>query len=365
MSRGEVFPEQYEAQLAAKEARLTELLLPFDAPRIETFASPPAHYRMRAEFRIWHDGDDLHYVMFEPGDNRTPIRITSCPMVSETIHKTMFELLAAIQEQPTLSRRLFQIDFLSTLSGELLVTLIYHRKLDDSWLAAARPMEALFGIKLIGRSRGKKLVLSEDFVIETLAVDDDTLRYQQVENGFTQPNAIISQSMLSWSRSVTANAGGDLLELYCGNGNFSVALAGNFDRVLATEVSKTSVRAAIYNCEINQVNNLAFARISSEEFVEAMNKVRAFRRLKDIDLESYAFSTILVDPPRAGLDPATEALVGQFERIVYISCNPQTLQSNLQVLSKTHRIERAALFDQFPYTDHMESGVCLVRKALA
>ena len=51
-----------------------------------------------------------------------------------------------------------------------------------------------------------------------------------------------------------------------------------------------------------------------------------------------------------------------YDRILYISCNPHTLCENLQTLSQTHRIEKAALFDQFPYTDHMESGVVAVKK---
>ncbi|VEI47353.1 tRNA (uracil-5-)-methyltransferase [Actinobacillus equuli] len=68
-----------------------------------------------------------------------------------------------------------------------------------------------------------------------------------------------------------------------------------------------------------------------------------------------------VDPPRAGLDQDTLNMVQAYERILYISCNPHTLADNLQQLTQTHRIERAALFDQFPYTHHVESGVWLIR----
>ena len=102
--------------------------------------------------------------------------------------------------------------------------------------------------------------------------------------------------------------------------------------------------------------------MSAEEFTQAMNGVREFNRLKGIDLKVYQCNTIFVDPPRAGLDPDTVKLVQNYDRILYISCNPHTLCENLQTLSQTHRIEKAALFDQFPYTDHMESGVWLVRK---
>jgi tRNA (uracil-5-)-methyltransferase len=54
--------------------------------------------------------------------------------------------------------------------------------------------------------------------------------------------------------------------------------------------------------------------------------------------------------------------VSRFERIVYISCNPDTLKENLAELVKTHNIEKFALFDQFPYTHHVETGVILSRK---
>ncbi|RZI81367.1 MAG: tRNA (uridine(54)-C5)-methyltransferase TrmA, partial [Pseudomonas sp.] len=94
----------------------------------------------------------------------------------------------------------------------------------------------------------------------------------------------------------------------------------------------------------------------------ALNEVRPFRRLQGIDLKSYQFGTVFVDPPRAGMDPDTCELTRRFERILYISCNPETLAANIAQLHDTHRIERCALFDQFPYTHHMESGVLLVRR---
>ncbi|MCT6953425.1 tRNA (uridine(54)-C5)-methyltransferase TrmA, partial [Salmonella enterica subsp. enterica serovar Javiana] len=81
-----------------------------------------------------------------------------------------------------------------------------------------------------------------------------------------------------------------------------------------------------------------------------------------IDLKSYAFGSVFVDPPRAGMDPDTCELTRRFERILYISCNPETLAQNIAQLHDTHRISRCALFDQFPYTHHMESGVLLERR---
>ena len=96
----------------------------------------------------------------------------------------------------------------------------------------------------------------------------------------------------------------------------------------------------------------------------AFSGSRDFSRLKNqaISLDDYHFSTIFIDPPRAGVDDETLKLVAQFNRIIYVSCNPETLHDNLVFLSQTHTVQAAALFDQFPFTQHIESGVMLQRK---
>jgi tRNA (uracil-5-)-methyltransferase len=170
--------------------------------------------------------------------------------------------------------------------------------------------------------------------------------------------------MIEWACQCGATAGGDLLELYCGNGNFTLPMSRHFDRVIATEMSKTSIRAARENTLANAIQNIEVIRLSAQEVTQAMNGEREFRRLADLSqpLEAYSLNTVFVDPPRAGLDPATEKMVAAFDKIIYISCNPETLAENLATLCATHEIVRFALFDQFPYTHHMECGVFLVRK---
>ncbi len=155
MKLDQVQPEQYQQQLDEKSQRLHAMLAPFmtdPCPELEIFASAPEHYRLRAEFRVWHEQDDMFYAMFEPGDKRAPIRVDSCLMVSETVHRVMFDLLEALKADAELSRKLFQVDFLSTLSGELLVTLLYHRPINDAWVERVRPLRERFGVDIIGRS---------------------------------------------------------------------------------------------------------------------------------------------------------------------------------------------------------------------
>lgn len=358
--------ETYQAQFEAKQARLTALLAPFNAPALQAFASQPQHYRMRAEFRIWHDGDDLYQQMFDK-ENKRPYRVDQFPVASRLINDMMRHIMPLLRQEPILRKKLFQIDYLSTQSQKIIVSLLYHCQLEDDWLHNAKRLQQHlqtegFDVEIIGRARKQKLCTGKDYADEVLHIKGRDYTFRQVENSFTQPNAEINQKMIEWALDCTQGSTGDLLELYCGNGNFSLPLAQNFRKVLATEIAKPSVNSAQYNIAINQIDNVEIIRMAAEEFTQAINGERTFKRLRGIDLTSYECNTIVVDPPRSGLDPETLNMVQGYNNILYISCNPHTLVDNLQQLSETHNIQHCALFDQFPYTDHMESGVYLVRK---
>ena len=76
--------------------------------------------------------------------------------------------------------------------------------------------------------------------------------------------------------------------------------------------------------KLNNLSNIETARLSDNETASALANERPFRRLKNIDVQSYEFSHILVDPPRAGLSDETITLSKQFKNMIYISCNPET-----------------------------------------
>ena len=353
----------YQLQLDAKIARISAQFAEFNPPSLEVFQSPEQNFRMRAEFRIWHTEDDMFYAMFERSEDnqKQVIRIDEFPIADKSINQLMPILLQELKSNPVLSKRLFEVHFLATLKGEILVSMIYRCPLDTEWESLAKQLAEKLNIKLIGRSRGQKVVLSDEFVVEELQVFDRTYQYKQVESSFTQPNAQVCQKMLEWACHAAEQSDKDLLELYCGNGNFTLPLSTKFNRVLATELAKSSVYAAQWNIEQNQIDNIQVARLSAEDFTQAYNGEREFRRLQEaeIDISSYDFDTVFVDPPRAGIDDETLKLIQRFERIIYISCNPDTLEDNLKTLSTTHKITKFAMFDQFPYTHHVESGVLL------
>ncbi|MBD8474427.1 tRNA (uridine(54)-C5)-methyltransferase TrmA [Pseudomonas sp. CFBP 8770] len=355
-------PSSYTQQLDEKVARLRALLAPFDAPEPAVFDSPREHYRLRAEFRLWREDGQRHYAMFAPGEKHVPILIDSFPIASIRINELMPRLKAAWQNDAALSNKLFQVEFLTTLDGDAMVTLCYHRPLDEHWQRAAEQLASDLGVSLIGRSKGKRVVIGRDYAVEALEVAGRTFRYRQPEGAFTQPNGTVNQKMLNWAYEALGPRDDDLLELYCGNGNFTLPLATRVRKVLATEISKTSVAAALHNLDDNGVDNVTLVRLSAEELTEALNEVRPFRRLQGIDLKAYDFGSVFVDPPRAGMDADTCELTRRFDNILYISCNPETLAANIQQLHDTHKVAKCALFDQFPYTHHMESGVLLVRR---
>lgn len=356
-------PLAYQQQLDNKVHQFKTLMANagIEIPELTIHSSAPFGFRMRAEFRIWHEQGQAHFAMNRPGEKR-PYIIDDFPIGAPLINQLMPKILSAVNANEILSRKLFSMEFLTTTTDQALVTLIYHKLLDEEWQHQASQLAADLNIKIIGRSRKQKMVLTDDFVIEELSVDGKHYQYQQVEASFTQPNAEVNQKMLTWASDCLQNSHHDLVELYCGNGNFTAVLAQHFDKVLATEISKVSVNSANYNFELNKVNNVSIARLSSEEFTQALNRERAFRRLANIDLDSFNFSTIFVDPPRAGLDAGTEKLVTKMDTILYISCNPETLAENLKQITKTHKVVSAAVFDQFPWTYHIESGVLLKRR---
>lgn len=351
----------YDRQLISKLTSVTSCLQDLLNKPPSVYRSTPSGYRMRAEFRVWHQGEQLDYVMFPKGDPRSPYPIKDFAYGAPRIQELMPQLLDAIRPQQTLRRKLFQVDFLANRDGDCVVSLLYHRALDDEWRSAATKLQSQLNIAVIGRSRKQREVLSVDHVIESFRVAGKTLRYQHVENCFTQPNAGINEQMLDWAYRQTTNSKGDLLEIYCGNANFSIALADNFDKVLATELSKASTRSAQFNIDANGVHNIALARLSASEVAAALAKRRTFRRLQHVMLDDYHFNTVLVDPPRAGLDDASRELVRRFPKLIYVSCNPASLACDLVALRSTHKVVSAAIFDQFPFTEHVESAVVAVR----
>ncbi|MBL0708036.1 MAG: tRNA (uridine(54)-C5)-methyltransferase TrmA [Sulfurimonas sp.] len=355
-----VYEDGYEAQLSYKLELNKNRFSSFYDGDISVFKSPESNYRSRSEFKIWHKGSDIYYAMNHV-DGKGVVLIDECSQVNIYISKLMPKLLKSIKDKE-IAFKLFGADFLSSQSGEIVVSLLYHRKLDRKWQDIASQIAGELGIYIIGRSRKQKLVIGSDYITESLNVDDDIFKFNYIENSFTQPNTKVNEQMISWALEQVKESKNDLLELYCGAGNFTIPFAKKFQKVLATEISKSSINAAKTNMLLNDVKNIEFVRMSVEDFLGALDGVREYRRMKDIDIGRYDIDTIFVDPPRSGMDKISCSFCSRYDTILYISCNPESLLRDLETLSKTHEVESMALFDQFPYTHHVEMGIKLIRK---
>jgi len=356
-----IYENGYDAQLNEKVQLNKERFKPYFKGEISVFKSPESHYRSRSEFKIWHQEDEIFYAMNHI-DKKSVVLIDECPQVTHHIASLMPKLLLAVKKK-SIDFKLFGADFLSSSSGEMVVSLLYHRALDETWLEKAKEIASELKVNIIGRSRKQKLVVGQDHVVEMLTIKDKIYKFKHIENSFTQPNARVNEEMVSWAIDMFKTSKGDLLELYCGAGNFTIAFAALFNKVLATEISKSSINAAKENMLLNGVENIEFVRMSVEDFVGALDGVREFRRMKEIDIDSYDLQAIFVDPPRSGMDEASALFAARHDEILYISCNPETLYRDLEILSQTHKVVDMALFDQFPYTHHVEMGVKLTKKA--
>ncbi len=359
-----LFDKTYEEQLDFKIQREKERFSDFTNMEFDIIKSSEKAFRNRAEFRIWWEKDENDKAVYSYAMSdfeKNILEINSCQIVSSHIQEIMPKLLLELNQNHDLSHKLFAIEFLGSTTNDLLVTLIYHRKLEDSWNTLALELESKLNIKILGRSRKQKIILNSDSINETLSINNQDFKFQYQEGGFTQPNTSVNIKMIEWVLNNIETSTADLCELYCGGGNFTIPLSTKFNKVLATEISKTSIKSALKNCELNNIENIKFIRMSAEEFVQGLQEVRTFERLKDINLKNYNFDTIFMDPPRSGLDDTTRTLAKKFENIIYISCNPETLHRDLEELLKTHKIVNFALFDQFAYTHHIESGIILKR----
>lgn len=261
--------ERYDDQLAEKVARLKTLMSPFAAPEPEVFRSPVDHYRMRAEFRIWHDADDMYHIMFDQ-QTKQRIRVDQFPAASELINRLMSALITALKPEPILRHKLFQIDYLSTQSGKIIASLLYHRKLDDVWQRRAEQLRddlraQGFDLQLIGRASKTKIMLDRDYVDEVLPVAGRDMIYRRGKQLYTAQRAMNVQ-MLEWALAVTAGSKGDLLELYCGNGNFRWRWRAISSACWRPRSPKPSVAAAQYNIAANHIDNVQIIRMAAEDF---------------------------------------------------------------------------------------------------
>jgi 23S rRNA (uracil1939-C5)-methyltransferase len=170
--------------------------------------------------------------------------------------------------------------------------------------------------------------------------------------GFSQVNRAQNQAMLEVvHRMAGCDTSEDLLDLYCGNGNFSLPLARYVARVTGIEGHAGSIDSARNNSLRNSITNATFI---------CEDAARGARRLAD---EGCDFHTVLLDPPRSGAaEVLPEICRLKPVTIIYVSCDPSTLARDCGLLAENgYLVKESVPVDMFPQTYHIES-VTLLQK---
>lgn len=186
-----------------------------------------------------------------------------------------------------------------------------------------------------------------------LPQENCTLHFAPTE--FTQINPKINERMvaqaLSW---LNPSQNDNILDLFCGIGNFTLPLARRAKRVVGIEGTDSMANRGQYNAQHNGLDNIQF-------FAADLTQ-----RLTQLSLLETSFDKILIDPPRNGALEVIEQhfKTWQAKRIVYISCNPATLARDAGILVNQlgYRLEKIGILDMFPQTSHVESMALFTRE---
>ena len=195
-----------------------------------------------------------------------------------------------------------------------------------------------------------RLLWGEDWIEEELC----GLRFRVRPNAFLQTNTAMAERLYGLAGEAAQLTGGETVwDLYCGIGTIGLSLAGDALTVWGIEVSEESVACALENAALNGIANTAFFAGNVGEVVEELLE------------RSGSPEVVVVDPPRAGLAGKALRRLGRIgaPRLVYVSCNPTTLASDVKALREDYGYElrQVTPVDMFPHTPHVECVALLER----
>ena len=143
-----------------------------------------------------------------------------------------------------------------------------------------------------------------------------------------------------------------VIDAYCGTGTIGIIAAKNAGEVIGVELNRDAIRDAVTNAKRNDIRNIRFYNDDAGKFMVEMAQ------------KGEKADVVIMDPPRTGSDEAFLSSVVKLapERVVYVSCGPETLARDLKYLTKHgYTVKRATPYDCFPYTEHIETVVLLCR----
>lgn len=365
----------YEEQLRLKSSQLKELL---DAAVQEPYVfegvkeSPRQQaYRNKMEFSFGDEEKDgpLALGMHRRGSFYDIVTVEQCRIVDEDYQKILSCVLEYFrQEGMPFYHKLRHTGYLRHLlvrkgarTGEILVVLVTSTQLE----ASDRPwVEQLLELKLDGEIVGilhtyndsladvvqsdkTEILYGRDYFYEELL----GLRFRISPFSFFQTNSLGAEVLYETARSYVGDTRGKVIfDLYSGTGTIAQMLAPVAEQVVGVEIVEAAVEAARVNAGMNGLSNCTFIA------GDVLKVVGELTEKPDL---------IVLDPPRDGVHPKALQRIIDFgvERMVYISCKPDSLVRDLELLQGCgYRVEKACGVDMFPGTGHIECVVAMQRK---
>ena len=345
-----------KAQLQFKHDTLFEHLSHhIDINKVAVLAptdSPAWHYRTKARLGVkWVAKKEKIVVGFRELINpRFLADIQNCPVLDKSLSEALPKIGALISElsQPN---QIPQIEI--AVGDEGTVLIIRHLfLLTESDLEKLRDFQKQHGFILFSQSKGPDTI--KPIVVGAPAILSYTLKkyglcLQFRPQYFTQVNQHINPILVDKAIELLALKDDDrVLDLFCGLGNFSLAMATIAQTVVGVEGSMEMANFAKHNAVLNQIKNADFYAYDLTQ------------PLDNLPWLQKPYSKLLLDPPRSGAPEICESIERfQVERIVYVSCNPITFARDASILvKKGYRMTDAGVFNMFPNTAHVESIGC-------
>ena len=326
-----------------KFTKATSLINKYYKGAIKINLSPASGYRSRCEFGYRNS----FYTMYDEFGNIQHLEVFN--IARPVIQNLMPKLRNNINHSKFLNHKLFQVNFRTNSDDDVLTTLIFHKKLNDEMKVEAKKISKELEIDINLRSRKDLFSTGNDLLVDVININN--IHLYQSDQSFYQPNHFHMPEMINKTLSYVDNQC-DLLELYCGSGTFTLPLSYKFNKVLATESNRQSIKCLKKSIEKLSIRNIDHARLSAEEVSEAFDG-RIFRRMNKNNINSYNFSHILVDPPRSGLNAEVIDIIKKFKNIIYISCSYESYVRDISMLNE-FSLKHIEIYDQFPNTEHLE-----------
>jgi 23S rRNA (uracil1939-C5)-methyltransferase len=343
------------AQLQLKQRRLRDTLerVAQLAPArwLPAIASPPWGYRRRARLGVryvWQKQRSL--VGFRERSSNRVANIERCEVLAPPLDALILPLSALIT-QLSIRAQLPQIEVaISDAAVALVLRVLAAPSHTD--LVSLREFELLHGVHFYLQSGGIDTVrvLTEPAPRLYYALPQAQLEIEFLPTDFIQVNAAVNQALVAQAvQLLQLGADSSVLDLYCGLGNFSLALARAARQVVGVEGDAGLVARARANAGRNGITN---AHFFSADLTADLTAAGAAPWL------GQHYSHVLLDPPRAGalaMLPHIARLAP--ERLLYVACDPDSMARDIGLLVQRHGFElrAAGVVDMFPHTAHVES----------